>query len=327
MSRNIALIGCGAISQFLYIPALANARREFGKIWIVDPRARASASAALGTAEIVSSLEQVTDDVALAIIAAPNGLHFPLAREALKRGAHILIEKPFVVSPSEGADLLEIAAKQDRLVLVNQTRRFFPIASEIRQRIKKGDFGAFKSASHFEGIKLAWPFETGAAFAKDAYRTGVIMDLGVHVLDFYHFLIAPKWDLVSAVHDGFNGPEGLAEICLTANSAPVNIRLSRYYLQQNLARLSFEEAEIWADVYSLDVYWVKMRGKSPQALEAKPSGLDYNKLAANILQNFVDAVDQKEPPICDGASSLPVIALLDKIYRSASLYPTEVGIA
>ena len=43
-----------------------------------------------------------------------------------------------------------------------------------------------------------------------------------------------------------------AEICLTANGAPVNIRLSRYCLQQNLARLSFEEAELWADVYSLE---------------------------------------------------------------------------
>ena len=76
----------------------------------------------------------------------------------------------------------------------------------------------------------------------------------------------------------------------------------------------------------LNVYWVKMRGKSPQAVEAKPFGLDYNKLGTNILRNFVDAVDQKEPPMCDGASSLPVIALLDKIYRSASLYPAEIGI-
>jgi predicted dehydrogenase len=329
LSRNIALIGCGAISQLLYIPALANARRDFGRVWIVDPRARvlgAAALAALGTAEIVNSLEQVKDDIALAIIAAPNGLHFHLAREALKRGAHVLIEKPFVVRPSDAADLLEIAATQDRLVVVNQTRRFFPLANEIRHRIKKGDFGAFKSASHFEGAKLAWPFESGAAFAKDAYRTGVIMDIGVHVLDFYHFLLAPKWDLVSAIHDGFNGPEGLAEICVMANSAPVNIRLSRYCLQQNLARLSFEEAELWADVHSLDVYWVKMRGKSPQVLEARPFGLDYNKLGGNILRNFVDAVDQKEPPMCDGASSLPVIALLDKIYRSASLYPAEIGI-
>ena len=105
----------------LYIPALANARRNFDKVWIVDPRARVLGAtlAALGTAEIVTSLEQVTDEIALAIIAAPNGLHFHLAREALKRGAHVLIEKPFVVRPSDGADLLEIAATRDRLVVVN----------------------------------------------------------------------------------------------------------------------------------------------------------------------------------------------------------------
>ena len=110
MSRNIALIGCGAISQLLYIPALAKSRRDFGRVWIVDPRARVLGAtlAALGTAEIVNSLEQVTDEIALAIIAAPNGLHFHLAREALMRGAHVLIEKPFVVRPATAQIYLKL---------------------------------------------------------------------------------------------------------------------------------------------------------------------------------------------------------------------------
>jgi len=76
-------------------------------------------------------------------------------------------------------------------------------------------------------------FESGAAFAPRAYRTGVIMDFGVHVIDFYHYLLVPDWDVTSAVHDGFHGPEGLARIEITASgradspSASVDITSSR----------------------------------------------------------------------------------------------------
>ena len=127
----------------------------------------------------------------------------------------------------------------------------------MRQRIQAGEFGALQSIVHREGAKLTWPFESGAAFAEGAQRTGVIMDIGVHVIDFYHYLLRPEWTFVSATHDGFKGPEGLAEIELLANHAPVSIRLSRYLSQQNIARLIFERAEVSFNVYDSKAYSVR----------------------------------------------------------------------
>jgi predicted dehydrogenase len=242
------------------------------------------------------------------------------------RGAHVLIEKPFVLTPGDGAILQEVAAAHDRIIAVNQTRRFFPLAPELRQRVRTGEFGEFKSAVHFEGVKLSWPFESGAAFAPRAYRTGVIMDFGVHVIDFYHYLLTPNWNVTSAIHDGFNGPEGLAELQITASGAPITIRLSRYFQQRNVAQLSFERAEVWADVYSTDTYWVKARGGSARAFRSNPSGLRYEELADAVVSNFFAAGEGAEPPVCDGASSLPVIALLDKIYSLALRYPAQIGL-
>ena len=189
------------------------------------------------------------DEIHLVIVATPNQLHFPLAHEALSRGAHVLIEKPFVIWPEDGRKLVEAAAANNRVIAINQTRRFFPLAHELRRKINEGQFGSLKSIVHREGTKLTWPFESGAAFAQGAQRTGVIMDFGVHVIDFYHYLLQPRWTFISAVHDGFYGPEGLAEIELQANDAPVSIRLSRYHPQENVAHLVFERAEISFNVY------------------------------------------------------------------------------
>jgi predicted dehydrogenase len=324
--RNIALIGCGAIAQNFYLPVLAKHRARFGNLWLVDPGDRSrSAANAITQGHEARSLADVPDVIQLAIIATPNGLHFPLACEALSRGADILLEKPFVIFPSEGKRLMETADANRRVIAINQTRRFFPIARPLRQRIAAGEFGFLESIVHREGTRLAWPFESGAGFAPDARRTGVIMDFGVHVLDFYHYLLQPTWTLESAIHDGFNGPEGLAEIKLRANDSPVCIRLSRYHQQENVARMRFERAEVSFHVHGATSYSIRSNAGKAVQHELRSADATADNPAERLLLNFLAASEKRESAVCDPASSLPVIELLDNIYRSALRYPATIG--
>src|SRR5674476_82827 len=82
---NLALIGCGAIAQAFYLPAIARNRALFGDIWLADPGRKAvTAAAALVPGRQVSRLADVPTDVELVIVATPNHLHYPLALEALE---------------------------------------------------------------------------------------------------------------------------------------------------------------------------------------------------------------------------------------------------
>ncbi len=328
MAKNIALIGCGAIARAFYLPVLAKHRAEFDSIWLVDPGDHAlSTAAAVVPAKTARKLADVHDDIHFVIVATPNHLHFPLALEAMSRGAHVLIEKPFVISPEEGKKLIAASTAGTRVVAINQTRRFYPLAQELRRRIKTGEFGSLKSIVHREGTKLTWPFESGAAFAPGAQRTGVIMDFGIHVIDFYHYLLEPKWTFLSAIHDGFYGPEGLAEINLQADDASLSIRLSRYHPQENLARLTFERAEITFDVYGSANYSIRSNSGNVIQLVVPSTSADYGSFAESLLLNFLAAGEKREPAICDAESSLPVIGLLDEIYRRAQRYPAKLGSA
>jgi predicted dehydrogenase len=326
VARNLALIGCGAIAQNFYLPAIAKHRALFGSVWFVDPADRTRSSAAsIVPGNKAALLADVDDDIQLAIIATPNSLHFPIAYEALSRGADVLIEKPFVICPSEGRRLVEAAAGKSRVIAINQTRRLFPIARAIRQQIEAGDFGPLMSIVHREGTKLLWPFESGAGFARSAQRTGVIMDFGVHVIDFYHYVLEPKWKFVSAIHDGFDGPEGLAEVELEANGSPVSIRLSRYYKQDNIARMKFERVEVSFNVYDATTYLVNSASGRTEAVPIRPVNRNDQTTAERLLLNFLAASERREPPVCDPASSMPVIDILDEIYRSAGRYPATPG--
>jgi predicted dehydrogenase len=323
--RHIALVGCGAIARAFYLPALSKRRGEFGRLWLVDSNGDASRIAAsIVTGRQARQLMDVDDDLHLVVVATPNQSHFPLAQEALLRGAHVLIEKPFVIWPEEGRSLAEAAAAKNRVIAVNQTRRFFSLTRELRQRISQGTFGRLKSIVHPEGTKLTWPFESGAAFAPGVERTGVIMDFGVHVIDFYHYLLQPSWTLISAIHDGFQGPEGLAEIELQADDVPVSIRLSRYHAQENVARLVFERAEVVFNVYDPSTYTIRPASGSPVRVVTGTSP-EENNHADLLLLNFLAASEGREPAVCDAASSLPVIDVLDEAYRCAQRYSATLG--
>jgi predicted dehydrogenase len=327
MPRNIALVGCGAITQQFHLAALAKRRHDFDKVWVVDPSDKARQMAcSIVKAEQSAKLADVTDDLQFVIVASPNTNHFSAAQEALSRDAHVLIEKPFVIWPDEGRTLVKLAAERRRVIAVNQTRRFFPYAQALQKRISAGEFGALKRIVHKEGVKLTWPFLSGASFAHDARRTGVIMDMGVHILDFYQYLLDPTWAYESAIHDGFNGPEGLAELRLKANDAPLSIRLSRYQEQENVAHLDFENARVRVGIFEPTAYFVARKsGGGDRRFVVESRSVDSAFLSDRVLINFVAAATGREKAVCEATSSLPVIDILDEIYRCAKLYPKTPG--
>jgi predicted dehydrogenase len=326
MTVNLALIGCGAITQSFYLPAIAKHRDEVGRLWLVDPSDAARSGAALSVAaRQARRLADIDEELNRVIVATPNPLHFPVASEALSRNADVLLEKPFVIWPEEGRSLIERANSKGKLIAINQTRRLLPLAKALRRHVVNGDFGALQTVVHREGTKLVWPFASGAGFSRGVERTGVIMDFGVHVIDFYHYVFQPEWRFASAVHDGFAGPEGLAEIELFANDAPVSIRLSRYQKQENVAQLMFERALVSFDVYSPGAYTIRWKAGKANRPSTRDGGPQRYSVAEDLLLNFLAASEKREEPVCDARSSLPVIELLDEIYRRGRLYPAELG--
>ena len=152
MKSDIALLGCGAIAQLFYLPALARNRHKFEDIWLVDPSDRALALAtAIVPGKTAHSYSDIPRGVPLVVVATPNKFHVSLALEALAQNADVLIEKPFAISPKEGKNLIETATKAGRIVAVNQTRRFIPYMRDLRRRVEDKMFGPLMSIVHQEG--------------------------------------------------------------------------------------------------------------------------------------------------------------------------------
>lgn len=65
------------------------------------------------------------------VIATPPDTHFNLAWEALARGAHVLVEKPMAMKTTEAAELIELAIKKQRTLMVDDTWQYHNIVCHI----------------------------------------------------------------------------------------------------------------------------------------------------------------------------------------------------
>jgi predicted dehydrogenase len=75
------------------------------------------------------------------VIASPVRSHYQLAREALLYGKHVLVEKPLTASISEAEELVALAQRQQRILMVGHTFEYSPAVNELRNLVRNGDLG------------------------------------------------------------------------------------------------------------------------------------------------------------------------------------------
>jgi predicted dehydrogenase len=117
---HIGLIGCGNISDIY----LKNIRDLFPNLEVVAlanrTRAKSEAKAKeYGIQKVLETDELIKDPkVELVLILTDPSSHYPLAKKALLANKHVYLEKPLALSNEEGAELLQLANSQDRMLAV-----------------------------------------------------------------------------------------------------------------------------------------------------------------------------------------------------------------
>src|SRR6202789_2613352 len=74
-------------------------------------------------------------------ICTPNAQHFPMAKDALQAGKHVLCEKPLATSVAEGEELVSLAAHKGLRNCVCHNLRYYPMVQQMRAMREAGDLG------------------------------------------------------------------------------------------------------------------------------------------------------------------------------------------
>ncbi len=125
MSLSVAVIGVGYLGTFHAEKYARIPDCELVAVADPDHEAAQSCASRFGV-RAVSDHRELLGQVEAVSIAAPTRLHYPIARDFLAHGAHVLIEKPITTTVAEADELIELAAAQRRLIQVGHLERFNP---------------------------------------------------------------------------------------------------------------------------------------------------------------------------------------------------------
>ena len=80
-------------------------------------------------------------DIVAAIVATPAETHFKVARELIKAGKHVLIEKPITLITEDARELLRLANEHDVKIMVGHVLLYHPAVLKMKELIDRGMMG------------------------------------------------------------------------------------------------------------------------------------------------------------------------------------------
>lgn len=248
-------------------------------------------------------------------IVVPTPAHFAVAKEAVSRGKHVLIEKPLTATLAEADELLEIASRNGALVQTGHVERF---NRAIRAAMPYVDRPRF-----LESDRLA-PFNPRGS------DVAVVLDLMIHDIDLLLTLVKSGAQDVAAVGIPVLTPfVDIANARITFHSGAVaNVTASRVSRERmRKLRIFQPSGYLSLDLGAGNGEFYRIRGdvdlaeltKAPQALEAFVERIPLEAPEGEPLRlefrSFLDAVLGRAPVTVSGADGREALAVAMRIVQ------------
>ena len=119
----------------------------------------------------------IYDKVDIAVVAVPTGMHYPIAKDLLNAGIHVLLEKPCANTLDHARELFQIAEDKNLTLHIGHVERFNGAVQELHKIVE---------SPIFVECKRMGPFSNRI---KD---DGVVLDIMIHDIDIILNLIKSK---------------------------------------------------------------------------------------------------------------------------------------
>ena len=322
---RLAVVGCGAVAQIHHLPAIAASDRVEAAV-LVDAdvkRARALAER-FGVPEVATDFQELPGKVEAAVVALPNSLHAPVSIELLRRGVHVLVEKPMAIRVAECDEMIAAAAAGRAVLAVGLDFRFFDASLFVRNLLDDGLIGPLRRFDLRQGVIPRWPFATDFLLKKELAGGGVLADFGVHVLDLLLWWLGDL-TVVEYKDDALGGVESDCEMTLaTASGVTGTVEVSRTRNLRNTCVLEGERATLEAGIWDSDPEIrlsiadreVTLAG---HARREKGPGVSFADAFVRQIDDFARAIRGRREPFVSGREGRRSLALIDACYAQRQL--------
>ena len=255
-------------------------------------------------------------------IVTPVWTHYELAKAALENGKHVFVEKPFTSSAAQAEELIELADRKQKVIMVDHTFLFTGAVRKIRELVDAGTLG---NLYYYDSQRVNL-----GLFQHDV---NVIWDLAPHDLSIMDHLINDEPEaIVAAGERHVNGHEDMAYITiyfprrviahLNVNwLSPVKVRTTLIGGEKKMLVWNDLEADEKIKVYDRGVVTNSTEGVH-KLLVSYRSGdmwapkIEQTEALKEELSYFHDCIVHGKTPINDGVAGWRVVRMVEAACRS-----------
>ena len=147
---RIGLVGTGWWATTTHLPALqAHPDAEIISICDLDAAKARKAAAEFGIDSIYSDFKSMLERESLdgVMVATHHAAHYPVAKACLERGIHVFIEKPMTLRATHARALVDLAASNERQIVMGYNSNHSALATRARDVVQSGELGAVQFIS------------------------------------------------------------------------------------------------------------------------------------------------------------------------------------
>ena len=244
-------------------------------------------------------------------VATPAETHFPLAKQIMEAGKHVLVEKPLTLQEDHAKELVRLSEENNVNLMVGHVLLFHPAIKKIKALIDSGKIG-----------KLQYIYSNRLNLGQVRTEENVFWSLAPHDISIFQYFTDAFPEAIHAsgstflqkgIHDStltqFKYPNGVEGHIFVSWLHP--FKEHRLVVIGSEAMITFEDS---SEGKPLKLYAKKfdMAKGVPEKIDGPVTLIDYEQKMAltEELQYFVDHLEGKKPNIANGNHALEVMKIL-----------------
>jgi UDP-2-acetamido-3-amino-2,3-dideoxy-glucuronate N-acetyltransferase len=327
---KVALVGAGHWGK-----NLVRNFAELGALSMVcdqDPGALARATQICPGVWTCASLSEVlaTPEIEAIAIASPAASHYALAKEALLVDKDVLVEKPLALKADEGQELVDLAEKGGRILMVGHILHYHPALQKLKAIIDAGELG-----------KIQYIYSNRLNIGKIRKEENILWSFAPHDISAMLLLLGEMPTEVS-VQGGNYLQSNVADVTMTVLSFGSGVKGHIYvswlhpFKEQLLVVVGDRRMAVFDDtspdrklvLYSHKIDWIDRLPVARKA-EGEVAPVDAVEPLRTECAHFLECVQTRRKPRTDGAEGLRVLRVLQSCQQSLDQHglPVKVGTA
>jgi predicted dehydrogenase len=311
---SVAVIGCGYWGRNL----VRNFNRLGALKMVCDaaPGGRESASELAPQALVVAQVaEALRSDISGIVIATPAETHYEIAREGLKAGKDVFVEKPLALTFEQGTALVDLAKQTNAILMVGHVLEYHPAIARLLEMVKSGELGDVRYIS-----------SNRLNLGKVRREENILWSFAPHDIAIILRLMG-SMPLQIAAHGGSYVQPNIADVTISHLVFDNGVRAHIYvswlhpFKEQRLVVVGSKKMASFDDVTKRLVLYdqrVEVQEGQPVPVKGKGDLVSYSDDEPLLMEcrAFLNSITTRRPPVTDGESGLRVLQVLQAAQRS-----------